>query len=76
MVLGENRRGRETESKENAEDAGDWEGDDGRYNRPPVLSLETREGTDAFGALTAAQEAHSEDSSHTSGEAWQRQVRF
>ncbi|KAJ1152521.1 hypothetical protein NDU88_005296 [Pleurodeles waltl] len=70
------RRAENEEIEEKAEDAGDWAGDDGRQNRPPVQSLETKEGEDAPGTLTVAQEAHSKDSSHASGEEWQRQVRL
>ncbi|KAJ1202884.1 hypothetical protein NDU88_006679 [Pleurodeles waltl] len=47
--------------------------DEERWKRHPVQHPEAREGEDASEALTAAQEAHSEDSSHASGEAWHRQ---
>ncbi|KAJ1216272.1 hypothetical protein NDU88_003876 [Pleurodeles waltl] len=63
------------DEEENEEDARVWERDDGRQKRPLVQSQETRGGKDASGALTAAQEAHREDSSHASGEAWHHHVR-
>ncbi|KAJ1191848.1 hypothetical protein NDU88_001163 [Pleurodeles waltl] len=62
------------DEEENAEDAGFSERDDEQRERYPVQHLETAEGEDATEALTAAQEAHSEDSSHASGEAWHRQL--
>ncbi|KAJ1100627.1 hypothetical protein NDU88_005708 [Pleurodeles waltl] len=64
---------RTADEEENAEDAGVWERDDGQQKRPPVQNQDTREGEDASGALTAAQEAHSEDYNHASGEAWHHQ---
>ncbi|KAJ1182421.1 hypothetical protein NDU88_007611, partial [Pleurodeles waltl] len=60
---------------ESAEDARVWECNDGQQKRPPVQNPEAKEGEDVSRVLTAVQEAHREDSSHTSGEAWHRQVR-
>ncbi|KAJ1156145.1 hypothetical protein NDU88_008869 [Pleurodeles waltl] len=59
---------------ENTEDAEFLEKDNELRKRHPTQPQETGEGEDATGALIAAQEAHSKDSSHASGEAWQRQV--
>ncbi|KAJ1125931.1 hypothetical protein NDU88_004345 [Pleurodeles waltl] len=51
---------------ENTEDAEFSEEDDEPRKRHPMQPQETGEGEDATGALIAAQEAHSEDSSHAS----------
>ncbi|KAJ1079626.1 hypothetical protein NDU88_001585 [Pleurodeles waltl] len=78
------RRGEEVENgeevesaddEENMEDSKFSEGDDKPRKRDLTQPQERGEGEDVTGALIAAQEAHSKDSSHASGEAWQRQGR-
>ncbi|KAJ1201063.1 hypothetical protein NDU88_004879 [Pleurodeles waltl] len=63
------------DEEESVEKAGVWGREDGWQKRPPVKSQDTSEGEDVSGTLTAEQEAHREDSSHASGEAWHSQVR-
>ncbi|KAJ1165025.1 hypothetical protein NDU88_005455 [Pleurodeles waltl] len=68
--------GRASEEEENVKDTGFLGKDNKRWKRYTAQHQETADGGDVTGALSAAQEVHSEDTSHTSGEAWHHQVRL